>query len=129
MVSYQHTCVLDIYPININITNLSTNLSKTFTSSLLILTITLPTKYGTNPLTSLQFNLRINLLTILLPNHLRLTSQWDNLAMNIAGTFVLLITKPPTPYPSHLSFNPPSHQQVSTNLPTSLHNIPLINLL
>ena len=107
MVSQQHLIPNIIASINIT-NNLPTNPFNMCIVPLPILTIT---KY-------LQFNLSTYLPTILLPAHLPLTSQWDNLAMTIAGTFVPPITKPPTPYSSHL--NP------STNLPTSLHDIPIL---
>ena len=75
---------------------------------LLILIITLPTKYGNNPLTNIRFNHPTNLPTILLPTHLPLTSQWDNLAMNINLTNLQVGTNPL----ADLQFNLP------TNFPT-----------
>jgi len=81
--------------------NLLTNLSNICTAPLLILTIiTLPTKYGNNPLTNIRFNLPANLPTnlptILLPTYLPLTSQWDNLAMSITLTNLQFGTTPLT---------------------------------
>ena len=119
MVSQQHTCILDIYPSNI-ITNLSTNLPKIYTTPL-ILTIIFPTKYGTNPLANLWFNLHTNLPTLLLPTHLPLTSQWDNLAMNITLTNLQFGTSVSTKLPlTNLLLSLSMYIQFSTNLPTIL---------
>ena len=102
MVSQHHILDMALNIIaNVNITNnLPTNLSKICTIPLLILTVTLPAKYGnmsitltylqfgTNPLTDLQFNLPTNLSAVFLHNH---HCMWDNLASNKAG---LPITNP-----------------------------------
>ena len=115
---------------NINIIrNIPTNLSKICTAPLLILTITLP---ANNPLANIRFNLLTNLPTILLPTHLPLTSQWDNLAMNITLTNLQFGTNPLT----DLQFNLPTnisavflhtHHCMWDNLASNMADLPITN--